>query len=132
LAAWANFRQNEQSLKLVEELASPEFTFYRPIQGQGRPDQRKDGVAIFGSVSRREIADQIKASVTRVKEAAAIRLDESNVEIFEDQAGEKPLRIVKTTGHFTIAITYPDLGRKVYRKITVSQGEAGQEAAPSG
>jgi hypothetical protein len=130
LTALAKFHQNEESLKLIEELASPEVTFYRPVQGQGKPHKRNAGMAIFGSVSKRDIADGIKESVTHVKEAAAIRLDESNVEIFKNESEEQPLRIIKTTGRFTVAITYPDLGRKVYRKITVAQGNAEQAAAP--
>jgi hypothetical protein len=76
---------------------------------------------IFGSVSKREIADVIKESVSVANEAAVIRLDESNVEIFEGKGDKHLLRIIKTTGRFTVAIAYPDLGYKVYREVTVAQ-----------
>jgi hypothetical protein len=87
------------------------------------------GIPIFGSVSKREIADRIRESVSHVKETAAIRLDENNVEIFEKESGDQPLRIIKSTGRFTVAISYPGHDRKVHHTITVRPEEAAQEAS---
>jgi len=75
--------------------------------------------------------DRIKESVTHAEEAAAIRLDESNVEIIGREPEDEPLRAIKTTGQFTVAISYPGVGRKVYRDITV-RPEDGEQEAPSG
>ena len=125
----AKLCQIEESLTLVEELDPSLFAFYRTAQGPSKGDQWMTGIPIFGSVSKRDIADRIRESVSHVKDTATIRLDENNVEIFEKESGDQPLRIIKATGQFTITISYPGHDRKVQHNIAVRPEEVAREAS---
>jgi ribosomal protein L9 len=128
MVAVAKSPQNEEALTLVENLNPSVFTFYRTVMGRGKRIEEP----IFGSVSKRDIADRIREAVNHVDETAAIRLDESNVEVFEGRSLEQPLRIIKATGQFTVVIGYPETSRKVYRDIVVRPDDPERKEAPSG
>lgn len=143
----SNAKQPQKATELIESILPDIIPLYRTPISSPEPKTRLEDVAIYGSVSVVDIAEEVKSALGTTEEGARVVIEPEDIKIMDDEGrrAETEGDRIKVLGDFAVEIRVKN-GVEVKRTVRILAQERlwnlwpnhmkvasrGQKSSPSG
>lgn len=102
----SNVKQPQKATKLIESILPDIIPFYRTPISSPKSKTRLEDVAIYGSVSVVDIAEEVKSVLGATDEGARVVIEPEDIKIMDDEGRRAEVEVdrIKALGDFAVEI----------------------------